>query len=327
LNKRGSAHIHGQAHCGLIPSLLADVACDEELLSLALDGLNSQLQAELPLEYHLVDTARKVLRIGARRDVAEDIPIPHKDLISSAPPETSQHNRESWAVERRIRLEEWWSEFSRHALLVVANRNVHQHQGSCLMGKQGKFGCRFNAHWGHDVDKSRCVELFCDDTSVIEAERMEYRCDECHAGGAMTNTTNPKEENDTRIAEANCRRDLFFTAAKPTRKPDVGEDTRILAVDLKRSKLRAPHRANYVHLVKQARAEIRNGETPTPETVAHLREALRKTIDNNDTLANLLSTPALRVLRERIVKLSVVPPQQSDYLEVLSECLSLDLCL
>ncbi len=79
--------------------------------------------------------------------------------------------------------------------------------------------------------------------------------------------------------------------------------------------------------MKQARAEISKGETPTPETVAGLREALRKTIDNIDTLANLLSTPALRVLRERIMKLSVVPPQQSDYLEVLLECLSLDLSL
>jgi len=274
-----------------------------------------------------VDIARRALHIGARRDAAEKIPIPHKDLSSSNPPENSGHTEDSWAVERRIRLEEWWSQFTRHALVVVANRNVHVHQGSCLIGKQGKIGCRYNAHWGHDVDRSRCVELFCDDTAVHADERIEFRCDECHAGGAMTNTTNPKEENDTRIAEANCRRDLFFTAAKPTRKPDVGEDTRILAVDLKRSKLRAPHRANYVHLVKQARAEIRNGETPTPETVAGLREALHKTIDNNDTLANLLSTPALRVLRERIVKLSVVPPQQSDYLEVLSECLSLDLCL
>jgi hypothetical protein len=63
-------------------------------------------------------------------------------------------------------------------------------------------------------------------------------------------------------------------------------------------------------------AGIRPEETPTPETVAGLREALRKTIEQNDKFANLLLTPENQVLRERLIKLSVVPPQQSEYLQV-----------
>jgi len=101
------------------------------------------------------------------------------------------------------------------------------------------------------VDRSRCVELFCDDTAVHADERIEFRCDECHAEGAMKNTTLTKEVRDRMITEADGKRDLFFTAGKPTAKPDIGEDARILAVDLKRSKLSASQ------TIKQALSGIR----------------------------------------------------------------------
>jgi len=307
-NKRGSAHIHGQGHCGTTPGLLADVACDPELLSLALDGLDSQLQAELPLEYHLVDIARKLLRIGARRDAAAEIPIPHSDLASSDPPASSTHTNDSWAAERRRRLELWWPEFARHAMLVVANRNVHKHQASCMAGKHGKYGCRFNAPWGHDVEKSRCVELFCDETDVIASERAEYRCYECYADGAMKNITDLDEVNKRKIADADNRRDLFYITAKPTVKPAVGEDARMLHIDLKRSKLFAPE------IIIDALAAYDKEETS--DTVGSLRNALRKTIVENEALANLLSTPALHDLRDRLMILSEEPSEISGSFKV-----------
>ena len=60
----------------MTPALLADLAEYPELLELALAALDTQLQAEMPLEYHLVDIARQTLRIGIRRDAAADIPRP-----------------------------------------------------------------------------------------------------------------------------------------------------------------------------------------------------------------------------------------------------------
>ena len=62
-NKRGAAHTHGQYHGSVTPTLLADLAGNPELRALALDALDTQLQAEMPLEYHLVDIARHILRI------------------------------------------------------------------------------------------------------------------------------------------------------------------------------------------------------------------------------------------------------------------------
>jgi hypothetical protein len=293
----------------LIPALLADVADDEELLDLALDGLSSQLEAELPLEYHLVGLANKVLRIGARRDAAAEIPTPDDDLALSKPPEHTDYNDAAWAIERRRRLEEWWPEFARHAMLVVANRNVHKHQASCLAGKQGKYGCRFNAPWGHNVQKTRLVELFCDDTQPMPTERFEYRCPHCYADGAMRDTTNLEEVNERKTADANNRRDLCYITAKPTAKPNVGDDARLLHVDLKRSTLLAPD------TIKEALVSYAVDETP--DTAAGLRKALRKTIEGNE-LANLLSTPALKDLRDRLMELSDDPLQTSDIFKVYS---------
>ena len=83
-----------------------------------------------------MNVARRILRIGARRDAAAEVPVPDMDLFSGISMSTEERSR---------KVEEWWSDFTRHAMLVIANRNVHKHQGSCLVGKQGKTGCRFNA--------------------------------------------------------------------------------------------------------------------------------------------------------------------------------------
>ena len=86
-NKRGAAHIHGQHHGGMTPALLADLAGYPELLELALAALDTQLQAEMPLEYHLVDIARHTLRIGVRRDAAADIPRPDARYLQTTVPD------------------------------------------------------------------------------------------------------------------------------------------------------------------------------------------------------------------------------------------------
>jgi hypothetical protein len=84
-NKRGSGHIHGQHHGGATPALIADIAEDDELLSFVLAGLDTQLQAEIPLEYHPVDIVRHILRIGARRDAAAEIPSRTLNIYNGPP--------------------------------------------------------------------------------------------------------------------------------------------------------------------------------------------------------------------------------------------------
>ncbi len=57
------------------------------------------------------------------------------------------------------------------------------------------------------------------------------------ADGVMTMDTMPLEAKACKVAEADKQRDLYYTAVNPTRRAEVGEDVRILAVDLKRSRL------------------------------------------------------------------------------------------
>ena len=102
-NKRGAAHIHGQHHGGMTPALLADLAEYPELLELALAALDTQLQAEMPLEYHLVDIARQTLRIGIRRDAAADIPRPDPKYLEKEVPEAGEFSdlsRDAWTAIR-----------------------------------------------------------------------------------------------------------------------------------------------------------------------------------------------------------------------------------
>ena len=51
---RSALHVHGMSHGGLSPGLLTDVAADSGLRKQAMDALDTQLQAELPLEYHAI---------------------------------------------------------------------------------------------------------------------------------------------------------------------------------------------------------------------------------------------------------------------------------
>ena len=313
-NKRGAAHIHGQHHGGLTPLLLSYLAGDPELQALAIAALDTQLEAEMPLEYHLVDIARRTLRIGARRDAAADIPRPSAELLQTQPPEgISDMSQESWDAHRNQKLtDEWWPLFCQHAMLVVANRNVHRHLASCCSGTRGKTGCRFNAPWGHDVPSTRCIELFIDSTNkvLVPPERIEFRCSKCHADGAMTDGTMHPETQACKIAEADQQRDLFYTAANPTPRAEVGEDVRILQVDLKRSRLPS------LDAVKTELNRYLN-EGKSPEALEGLRRVLLSTITDNEQLAKLLRSPALKLVYDRLIELTVPPTDGDDDNRVL----------
>jgi hypothetical protein len=76
LNERECAHVHGQLHGGVLPAFLAHVVHDAALAEDALRAIDSQVRSELPLEYHALAVAFKVLKVGKRRDAAFPVPTP-----------------------------------------------------------------------------------------------------------------------------------------------------------------------------------------------------------------------------------------------------------
>ena len=318
-NKRGSGHIHGQHHGGATPNLIADVAEDHELRSLILAGLDTQLQAEIPFAYHLVGIASRILRIGLRRDAAADIPRPDKILVREEKDDIplDGFSKETWIVEKRRRLnEDWLPHYTRHSTTVVGNRNVHRHGGSCLMGPRGNIGCRYCAPWGHDVNMTRCVELFVDETRVPESERIEYRCSTCHADGAISNTSLKPETRARLIAEADRRRDLCYVTGNPTPCAEMGKDARVLHVDLKRSALPS------LETIKIALA-VGNA----PDAIVGLRRVLRDMITGNGELATLLAGTDYELVRARLMELTEQPLDGNHNTTVLNLTLSLNLVL
>jgi hypothetical protein len=182
-NKRKSQHAHGQAYGGLTPQLIADACSHPALQQMAMDALDSQLMAQLPLEFHAVAFALERLKVGKRKDPAHPIAAP---LPSSDPGD------EPTAAEAAAAM----TAFMDHSFLVVANRNIHgthvkRHCASCDIGKRGKTGCRFNAGWGHGFQKSRCIQLRPHRTAAEVAAHPHHdgsipiRCPECYADGAL----------------------------------------------------------------------------------------------------------------------------------------------
>ena len=154
-NKRAAMHEHGQLHGGCSPALLADVASNDQLRQLALDAIDTHVKGELPLEYHAIKVMQDVLKVPSRRDAAFEIPTPERTR-------EEKETDEEWA---RYLNEQWWKpELLHHACVVVMNRHTHEHQATCAgAGKdgkgKGKWMCRMCAPWGHDVPRTRCVEL------------------------------------------------------------------------------------------------------------------------------------------------------------------------
>jgi hypothetical protein len=251
----------------------------------------------MPLAYHLVDIARQHLRIGKRRDAAATIPIPDekyvKPIQKDFPPEGFDDT--TWAIKKEADLQElWYPLFIQHALTVVANRNVHAHQASCLSGKRGKSGCRFCAPWGHNIQSTRIVELFIKENEAP----IEYRCENCFANGAMSDTSRLTEtEKKFNLAEQNYKRDLYYSATIPTQRCETGEDNRILALDTRRPPL-----------LTQERIKIALENVTSTEAIADMRRVLLDTITLNADLAQLLAAPQFRLVRDRLMALTVQPP-------------------
>ena len=285
------------------------MAEDPELLAQVLAALDTQVGGDLPIAYHLVDIARGLLRVGARRDAAADIPIPDMKYISDAPPNIDPG---LWAQEKDAAILDWWQKFCHHARLVVANRNMHSHQGSCLSGKRGKQGCRFNAPWPHDIHTTRCVELSIEDRD----DSIEYRCRNCYACGALMDTSLMEETRSLKVLEADQKRDLYYTVAAPTLRAETGDDARVLAIDIKRGPLATLDR------VKTALAE-----GVTSEYIANLRRVLLETITGDGTLPRLLEKPELKLVRDRLMELTTLPISGEDDVKVILSTLLQYLCL
>ena len=153
-NKRAAVHEHGQAHGGVSPALLADVASNDRLRQEALAAIDTHVQGELPLEYHAIKVLQDVLKVASRRDAAFEIPMPHKRTReallreycegptvqpSGRPKTPSDLTAEEADGAWREYLLKWRSELLHHAHVVVMNRHTHEHQATCAgAGKDGK---------------------------------------------------------------------------------------------------------------------------------------------------------------------------------------------
>jgi hypothetical protein len=90
---------------------------------------------------------------------------------------------------------------------------------------------------------------------------------------------------------------MYYTAVAPTLRPDVGDDDRILAVDLKREPLLP---------LDTVKAALAKGDSP--EALAGPRLVLLETITGDGDLARLLEVPELKLVRERLMELTSLPP-------------------
>jgi hypothetical protein len=95
---------------------------------------------------------------------------------------------------------------------------------------------------------------------------------------------------------------IYFTCivASPTPRPEVGDDTRTLHVDLKRTLLPT------MGSIKKALNDYKT-QGNSPETRSGLRRVMFDTITENVDLAGLLSTPELQLVRDRLMKLTSHP--------------------
>ena len=157
-----------QAQGGALPAFVADLAEEEQLQQQLLDAVDTQSQATLPLEYHAMEILVGALNqrfkqlnqwdrlIGTRRDPAHAIPAPPEEPKGRA-------SEAAWQRYRNELEDTWWPEFEHHARMVVASRHVHVHCPSCWKYKRGQTGCRMCAPWAHDINKTRLVELVCEE--------------------------------------------------------------------------------------------------------------------------------------------------------------------
>ena len=172
-NKRAAMHEHGQAHSGGVsPALLADVASNDALRQEALDALDTQVRGELELEFHAIKVLQEELKVAARRDAAFEIVEPkltREEVVN----EYCRNQRKTRSGLTAKQEDEIWCEWLKdnwdpevmvQSQIVIMNRHTHEHQATCAgAGKDGKgkgrWMCRMCMPAGHDVERTRCVEL------------------------------------------------------------------------------------------------------------------------------------------------------------------------
>ena len=260
------------------PALLSDVAHEPALRDAAMAAIDTQLSAELPLEYHALSVAQRVLRIAARRDAAFKVPAPSREPPPKLHASASDAARAAWeseAAEYRRHLEdEWWPEFQHHAFMVAVNRHVHVHMATCTQGKRGKTGCRMCADWPHDVESTRLVELEvqtrangptcppCGVRGPAGSGGFSIRCECCYADKALADVKLTAAQRNAKVLKEDNLRDIFYTAHAPTEPAPAGSaiDPRILAVDLRRRLLPIDERgAGFRPLHARTRVAGRDG--------------------------------------------------------------------
>jgi len=250
-SKRGSMHNHGLFQGSFSPETLAHLAEYPRLRELALKDLDTQLKAELPIEYHRLSIAYDVLKklkVPKRRDAAVETPVlPEATGNAAADSEN---------------LKTWWKTFEEHLFMIVANLNIHEHRCTCLEGLNGCTGCRMIYPRPHGIPESRLVELTrcipcapgsneapryqCmpegECVSCKGVSRRKYfniRCAHCYTDGAMQDDTLDDNQKQDQVRREDLRRKLHMTASDPSEKKGK-IDRRVFYIELKRPDINLP---------------------------------------------------------------------------------------
>ena len=235
-NDRASMHEHGQAHGGLSPALIADLAADPDLRKEAMKALDTQVCGELPIEYHAAYLAQERLRVAKRRDSAYDMPaLPSLEEFR----DSAEHvmDRARFTYETYLQ-DVWWPQFRHHAYVVVMNRHTHEHMKSCNKTDRGQIGCRFCAPWPHNVKWTQCRELrpWPSDGTSVPKGTYDDRCPVCFGRDVTDRRDATKlthSEWDFACRNEARRRDLCFTLHNPSL-PGNRVDKRTLSVEIRR---------------------------------------------------------------------------------------------
>ena len=316
-NNRGAFHSHGLHHGGCTPALLAEIADDNVLCTHALKGLDSQLCAELPLEFHRIAIANKLLKVAKRRDAAFSFPTPPPNL---------KHNLHSGKLSSISNdLDDWFRDFKEHTMLIVANRHVHEHAFTCTKGARGKCGCRMRYGMPHNIPTTRCVQLHldrhqpiannsecvvCDPIDELDGateqselcrpfafvDEYPMQCSHCYGRPQCTEGMSVNDLMRARTAEDKRRELHRISSSVPLPRSSSGPDDRVLALDVKRGRiiLETGLRASYEEAIHNLDEDVKK---------QRLQEMLAEMISPETKLGRLLQRPDLSKLNGALHKL------------------------
>jgi len=171
-NARKSLHFHAAVHGGPSPALLADVAGYPDLEKVVNRALDSIYCAEVPIELHAVDVARKLLKCPAPKHTF------YQPTITSSDGDTIA--------------------FDREAATIAMHTGFHTHAATCRKSASGKKGCRMARPAGHPVPATRLLAITAPtatltapepcDAQKDEQDSLEWRCPHCtHVAYGVTN--------------------------------------------------------------------------------------------------------------------------------------------